>query len=108
MPPEGEPLQGVLASVSSSGNEDNPLALEGCQHHLCRLHLEQGANQPFSGQGPDLPSPLSLSHLHRPKATCSLCTHTRVSTCVLKSFWFGEGRDSLQRDRVSLSVILFL
>lgn len=108
MPPEGEPLQGMLASMSPSGNEDKPLALEGCQRHLCRLHLEQGANQPFSGQGPDLPPPLSLSHLPCPKATCSLCTHTHVSTCAHKSSWFREGRDSLQRDRVSPSVILFL
>lgn len=103
-----DPLQGTSASVSRSGNEDNPLALEGCQRHFYRLHLEQGANRPFSGQGPDLPSPLSLSHLPPPEATCFLFTHTCVSKCAHMSSWFGDGRGSLQRDRTSPSVILFL
>ena len=89
-------MQGMPAGVSSSVDGDSPLALEGCcEHHLYGLHLKQGTRQPFPGQGPELPPPLSPCHAH-------------MSMCVHRTSGFRKGGDRWQTDRMSPSVILFL
>lgn len=107
MPPEGEPLQGVLASMSPSGNEDNPRLWRAASITSAGYTWNTEPTSLFQDRGQTCPllCPSPTFIIPRPPAPF-VPIHACPRVCARAS-GLGKG-GTAWRDRVSPSVILFL